>query len=205
MANHKKSSRSAPLPAQRPSRSRARLRDHLLRHVGQVITNDTLGKVAGKHRWVQCVRELRDEEGFDILEHHDHADLKPGECMLLSSEPKPAFALDVSEATRACALAKKDFVCQMCGAAAGDNDPYARGRKVRLHLSHFVEKSQGGSDDAGNLRAVCSVCHEGISACTLQQPELQTLQTQVRRASGAVQLELLRWLTTRFVASPSAR
>jgi 5-methylcytosine-specific restriction endonuclease McrA len=86
----------------------------------------------------------------------------------------------------------------MCGAVAGEPHPLDSARKTRLHIGHIVDKSVGGSDEPSNLRAVCSVCNEGARNLTLDRPSLQKLLIQVRRATGADQLEVLRWLLSKF-------
>ena len=86
----------------------------------------------------------------------------------------------------------------MCGAVAGEIHPNDNGRKTRLHIGHIIDKSMGGSDDPSNLRAICSVCNEGASNVTLNRPDLMKVLVQVRRASGKVQLELLKWLVKKF-------
>jgi hypothetical protein len=62
----------------------------------------------------------------------------------------------------------------------------------------IVDKSMGGKDEAGNLRAICSVCNEGARNLTLDRPSLQKLLIQVRRATGADQLQVLSWLLKKF-------
>lgn len=86
----------------------------------------------------------------------------------------------------------------MGGAVAGETHPYDVTRKTRLHLGHVLDKSIGGTDDASNLRALCSVCNEGASNATLTRPDLQKLLIQVRRASAADQVEVLKWLRAKF-------
>jgi hypothetical protein len=131
---------------------------------------DELRTVAGKSEWARRVRELRNEEGYQILTHNDRADLKPGEYLLENSKPQPAFERSISKELRAFILDRNGFTCQMCGAVAGDPHPYDATRKTRLHLGHIVDKSQGGKDDAANLRALCSVCNEGASNLTPESP-----------------------------------
>ena len=53
-------------------------------------------------------------------------------------------------------------------------------------------------DDAANLRAICSICNEGASNLTLERPSSLKLLSQVRRAKGGDQLELLKWLIKKF-------
>lgn len=100
--------------------------------------------------------------------------------------------------TRAYVLDRNGFTCQMGGAVAGETHPYDVTRKTRLHLGHVLDKSIGGTDDASNLRALCSVCNEGASNATLTRPDLQKLLIQVRRASAADQVEVLKWLRAKF-------
>ncbi len=45
---------------------KARLRQYLLDHVGEVVTNDRLAGVAGTHEWARRMRELELEEGWSI-------------------------------------------------------------------------------------------------------------------------------------------
>jgi len=184
---------------QRLKGARAKLRAHFLANLGRVMEGPELRAAAGGiSEWARRVRELRNEEGFQILTHHDRADLKPGEYLLEAAKPQPAFARTISKETRAFVLDRNGFTCQMCGAVAGEPHPYDATRKTRLHIGHVIDKSLGGSDEASNLKAVCSVCNEGAANITLQRPELNKLLVQVRRATAADQLELLRWLQTKF-------
>lgn len=179
--------------------SRAKLRAHFLANLKRVMNADELREVAGGiSEWARRVRELRTEEGYLILTHNDRAELKPGQYLLESAKPQPAFARGISKETRAFVLDRNGFTCQMCGAAAGEPHAFDPGRKTRLHLGHVIDKSMGGVDEPHNLRAICSVCNEGASNVTLQRPELNKLLVQVRRATALDQRELLLWLTKKF-------
>lgn len=182
-----------------PKGARAKLRLHFLANIGRVMGVEELRPVAGGiSEWARRVRELRTEEGFLILTHNDRADLKPGEYLLETAKPQPAFARGISKETRAFVLDRNGFTCQMCGAVAGEPHPYDLTRKTRLHIGHVIDKSLGGSDEANNLKAICSVCNEGAANITLQRPDLSKLLVQVRRATANDQKELLRWLKTKF-------
>jgi hypothetical protein len=188
-----------PKPKVASKGARAKLRAHFLSHIGEVMGADELRPVAGDiSEWARRVRELRTEEGYQILTHNDRADLKPGEYLLESAKPHPAFARGISKETRAYVLDRNGFTCQMCGAVAGEPHPYDPSRKTRLHIGHVIDKSAGGSDEATNLKAICSVCNEGAANITLQRPDLTKLLVQVRRATAADQRELLIWLQTKF-------
>ncbi|MFZ3110292.1 MAG: HNH endonuclease [Rectinemataceae bacterium] len=179
--------------------ARAKLRSHFLENLNRIMDSNELRKVAGGiSEWARRVRELRTEEGFQILTHNDRSDLKPGEYLLENPKPQPAFERAISKETRAYVLDRNGFTCQMCGAVAGEPHPYDPGRKTRLHLGHIIDKSMGGTDDPSNLRAICSVCNEGASNITLTRPDLQKLLTQVRRATSIDQLEVLKWLIRKF-------
>jgi hypothetical protein len=182
-----------------PKGARAKLRAYFLANIGRVLGSAELRPVAGDiSEWARRVRELRTEEGYLILTHNDRVDLKPGEYLLETAKPQPAFARGISKETRAFVLDRNGFTCQMCGAVAGEPHPYDPTRKTRLHIGHVIDKSMGGSDDASNLKAICSVCNEGAANITLQRPELNKLLVQVRRATTADQRELLKWLKTKF-------
>lgn len=179
--------------------ARAKLRAYFLGNIGRVMDSDELRGVAGGiSEWARRIRELRDEEGYLIQTHNDRADLKPGQYVLESGKPQPAFARGVSKETRAFVLDRNGFTCQMCGAVAGEEHPYDTARKTRLHIGHIIDKSLGGNDEPTNLKAICSMCNEGASNVTLQRPELAKLLVQVRRATAKDQLELLSWLKGKF-------
>lgn len=179
--------------------SRDKLRAYFLDNVGEILNSATLQDVSGGvSEWARRIRELRNEEGLDILTHNDRSDLKPGQYILVSKKPKPAFERGISKETRAFVLDRNGFTCQMCGAAAGEPHPYDLGRKTRLHIGHIIDKSMGGTDEANNLRAICSVCNEGASNLTLNRPDTIKLIAQVRRAPAKDQLDVMKWLITKF-------
>lgn len=187
------------MPRERRSGSRAKLRQYFLENTGRILEADELRAASGgASEWARRIRELRNEEGFQILTHNDRSDLKPGQYLLLDSTPLPAFERGVSKEIRAFVLDRNGFTCQMCGAPAGEPHPSDPARRTRLHIGHIVDKSMGGSDDPSNLRAVCSVCNEGARNLTLDRPSLIKLQAQVRRATGNDQIELLRWLIRKY-------
>ena len=73
--------------------ARAKLRAHFLANLGRVMDSNELRAVAGNiNEWARRVRELRTQEGYLILTHNDRSDLKPGEYLLETPKPQPAFA-----------------------------------------------------------------------------------------------------------------
>lgn len=184
----------------KPSKgARAKLRAHFLANIGRVMDSKELAEVSGGiSEWARRVRELRTEEGYQILTNNDRANLKPGEYLLESKKPLPAFSRAISKETRSLVLDRNGFTCQMCGAVAGEPHPYDEGRKTRLHLGHVIDKSMGGTDDLANLRAICSVCNEGAKNLTTDRPSARKLLIQVRRATGADQVAVLEWLQKKY-------
>ncbi len=178
--------------------SRTKLRDYFIENVGIVLDSDTLREIAGTSEWGRRVRELRNEEGMNIVTHNDRSTLKPGEYMLVDLKPVPSFERGISKETRAFVLDRNGFTCQMCGAAAGEPNPYDANRKTRLHIGHIIDKSMGGTDEPGNLRAICSVCNEGASNLTLNRPQAIKLLAQIRRAPSSDQLDVLEWIIKKF-------
>lgn len=179
--------------------ARGKLRAHFLVNIGRIMDSEELRAVAGNQtEWARRVRELRTEEGYLILTHNDRSDLKPGQYLMETPKPQPAFERAISKETRAIVLDRNGFTCQMCGAVAGEPHPYDTTRKTRLHIGHIIDKSKGGSDDPSNLRAICSICNEGAQNATLIRPDLKQLLVQIRRATSADQLEALKWLIAKF-------
>jgi hypothetical protein len=189
----------------KPKGSRARLRAYILANAGRVLDSDELREASGNaSEWGRRVRELRTEEGYQILTHNDRSDLKPGQYLLLDKKPIPAFARGISKETRAYVLDRNGFTCQMCGAAAGEPHPADPSRITRLHIGHIEDKSMGGPDDPNNLRAVCSICNEGARNLTLDRPSLMKLLIQIRRATGGDQLGVLKWLVSKYPTQAAA-
>ena len=180
--------------------AKAKLRKFLLANLGVPVTAIQLRDAAGDvSEWARRVRELREDEGWNIRTHHDDAELKPGEYVLVEA-PRSAsvkFSRKVSARVRAEVLDRNGFTCQMCGLTPGDVDP-STGRKVRLHLGHIKDKSLGGRDELSNLRALCSTCNQGAKNITTEKPTSIWLLSQVRRAGQDEQRAVLRWLRNKF-------
>ena len=179
--------------------SRQRILDFLLANVGRIIEGEEIREASGNvSEWARRVRELRDEEGYQILTHRDRRDLKPGQYLLETDKRLPQFARAISKETRAYVLERNGYTCQMCGLAAGDVDPFDATRSVRLTMGHIIDKSKGGPDTPNNLRAICTNCNEGLQNIAPPKPDRLHLLTQVRLATIDDQLYLLEWLERKF-------
>jgi len=181
--------------------SKEKVRQFLLANIGRVIESSELQAAAdGKVQYSRRLRELREQEGWLILSHHDSMDLKPGQYMLREQPPEKrpiSFARGISNRLRAEVLDRNGFTCQMCGLTPGELDP-ATNRKVRLHLGHIVDKSLGGKDEASNLRALCSTCNQGAKNITTEKASAIWLLSQIRRAGQEEQRTVFDWLKKKF-------
>lgn len=179
--------------------SRQRILEFFLSNLGKVVeSRDIQAASGGAVEWARRVRELRNEDGYQILSHKDRASLKPNQYMLETIDRVPAFSRDISKETRAWVLERNGYTCQMCGNAAGDPDPFGGNRTVRLTMGHIVDKSKGGDDTPGNLRAVCTTCNEGLQNTSLPKPDQVYLLAQIRRATIPDQVAVLNWLLQKF-------
>ena len=173
--------------------------EFFLSNVGKVLESKDIQKASGGAvEWARRVRELRNEDGYQILSHKDRANLKPNQYLMETIERVPAFARSISNETRAWVLERNGYTCQMCGVAAGDPDPLGGNRTIRLTMGHIVDKSKGGDDTPQNLRAVCTNCNQGLQNTALPKPDRIHLLAQIRRATIPDQEAVLDWLLQKF-------
>jgi hypothetical protein len=183
---------------ERKKAARDLMLEYLMQRVGQIVEGEDLRRAGNNiSEWARRIRELR-AMGYDIKTDKDNADLKPGQYMLASSKRMPAFSKGISRETRAFVLERNGYTCQMCGVAAGDPDPYDPNRTIRLTMGHIVDKSKGGDDTPGNLRAVCNNCNEGLQNIAPPKPNNLWLLGQIRRATRDDQRIILDWLKKKF-------
>jgi len=187
------------MPSKKHSGSKELILTYFLANVGTVLESREIQKASGgASEWARRVRELRNEEGYQILSHKDRRDLKPGQYILETTERVPAFRRGISKETRAQVLERNGYTCQMCGVAAGDADPLGGPRSVRLTIGHIKDKSKGGDDSPQNLRAICDCCNEGLQNTAPPKPDRIHMLSQVRRATIDDQEALLDWLLEKF-------
>ena len=112
--------------------------------MGVILTSIELFDISGgKTEWGRRVRELRNQEGMNIITHNDRSDLMPGQYLLVNTKPLPFFNRSISKELRALVLDRNGYTCQMCGIAAGEPHPANNGRKARLHIGHIKEQVYG--------------------------------------------------------------
>lgn len=173
--------------------------EFFLNNIGKVLESRDIQEASGGAvEWARRVRELRNEDGYQILSHKDRSSLKPNQYLLETDKRIPAFTRNISKETRAWVLERNGYTCQMCGVAAGDPDPFGGSRTVRLTMGHILDKSKGGDDSPQNLRAVCTNCNEGLQNTALPKPDRVHLLGQIRRATISDQQAVLEWLLQKF-------
>ena len=173
--------------------------EFFLKNIGTVLESRDIQEASGGAvEWARRVRELRNEEGYQILSHKDRSNLKPNQYLLETDKRVPAFSRNISKETRAWVLERNGYTCQMCGVAAGDPDPFGGSRTVRLTMGHIVDNSKGGDDSVQNLRSVCSNCNEGLQNTALPKPDRIHLLGQIRKATISDQEAVLEWLLQKF-------
>jgi hypothetical protein len=179
--------------------SKQRILEYFVANLGKVLESKEIQVASGgASEWARRVRELRNEDGYQILSHKDRAYLKPNQYVMETIDRIPAFARGISKETRAWVLERNGYTCQMCGVAAGDPDPMGGSRTVRLTMGHVIDKSKGGDDSPNNLRAVCTNCNEGLQNTALPKPDRIHLLAQIRRAPIQDQRAVLEWLMRKF-------
>ncbi len=62
-----------------------------LENKGRIIEGEEIRQVANVSEWARRVRELRDEDGYQILTHRDRSHLKPGQYLLETDKRRPVF------------------------------------------------------------------------------------------------------------------
>jgi len=187
------------MSSKKNSGSKELILNYFLSNISKVLESREIQLASGGAvEWARRVRELRNEEGYQILSHKDRVSLKPGQYLLETVVRVPAFKREISKETRAWVLERNGYTCQMCGVAAGDPDPLGGSRPVRLTMGHIKDKSKGGDDTPQNLRAICTNCNEGLQNTALPKPGKIHLLSQVRRATIDDQRVLLDWLLRKF-------
>ncbi len=181
--------------------ARDKLRGFFEANVGRIIDTHQLREVAGVSEYARRIRELRDQEGMQILTHKDRHDLKPGQYILTSMDRAPKLSSAISPQLRANILERNGYTCQQCGAGPGDRDPYNPKRKTRLHIDHILPLSQGGSDSPENLRVLCSSCNQVRSNIQAPSESALNMLARIRKAPKSVQKEVYAALKKTFEQS----
>lgn len=170
--------------------ARNRIRRFFEENLGKIVTTQQIEKIAGISDYQRRIRELRNEEGYQIKSYKDRLDLKPNQYILETLKRLPKVDRKISRKLRNEIFERNGFTCRLCGKAAGDPDETNPGRKVQLHIDHEVPLAQGGTNSRENLRVLCSLCNQEKSNLQLASETAINLLARIRKTSRQVQKEV---------------
>lgn len=179
--------------------AKKRLRAYFEANLGKIITTKELSEVAQIHDYQRRIRELRDEDGMQILSHNDRDTLKPNEYLLETLVQRPVIARGISGKLRRQILERNGYTCQICGAGAGEDSGCQPGTRCRLQIDHIIPISHGGTDNEHNLRAVCAAYNK--DKANLKVPTSRdaiSVMTLIRRQPRDVQEKVYAFLSRKF-------
>ncbi len=158
-------------------------------NTGKIVISRELAQIPGREGFpishnVRRVFELRDEQGYDIVNHKSNEklglDLKVDEWILLTKDPDPKKirSRGVNKRIMFDVFTRDNSQCQFCGRTKDDDDPFKSGHKIKLHVGHIIaHKRKEGSDfvkveKIKDMKAdkkltpkdfitMCNVCNEG--------------------------------------------
>lgn len=165
-------------------------------NLNEVVTSSDLAKIPGKkgnpisHN-IRRIFELRDEKGYDIVNHNDNdrtgLNLKVDEWVLLTNEPikENIRSRGVTKTIAYEVFSRDNHTCQICGRIPGDDDPFKSGHKIKLHVGHIkAHKSDHHGEHkkltTNDFITMCNVCNEGAKN---EEIKIVTLLDRVKSAS----------------------
>lgn len=184
------------------------------RNIGKPVKSEDLASIPGKNgkpisHNIRRIFELRDEKGFDIINHKDERGIEIGlkvdEWVLVSTEanPKNIRERGVNKRIMFEVFTRDNFQCQTCGRTPDDDDPFKEGRKIKLHVGHInPHKSSQVQDNTIKLTkndfiTMCNVCNEGLSN---KEFKPITLMDRVINSSEKEKLEIFNYLKNQSLA-----
>jgi hypothetical protein len=130
-------------------------------NIGLGVTNEELRYVAGdKTEWARRVRELRTEFGWPIVtKTTGRPDLGIGVYLLQADRQSPEHDRKIPDEVRREVLRRDGYKCRECGWSPDEWNP-SDPRHLELH--HVEHHAKGGQNVEGNLKTVCTVCHDKV-------------------------------------------
>lgn len=135
--------------------------EYLLLNIGEKVTGEELRYVANdKTEWARRVRELRTEEGWQIVtKTTGMPELPVGVYILASDVQAPPHDRKIPDPVRKDVLRRDGYKCQDCG---WHPDTWNRSDPRHLEAHHVVQHVDGGDNTADNLITLCNICHDKI-------------------------------------------
>jgi 5-methylcytosine-specific restriction endonuclease McrA len=132
------------------------LRNYLNNHVGEEIPLEVLNVLCeneGLHHWDRVVRNLEQQEGYDI-------ERKRGvwiKLKTLSRKPVKGKRGNIGKKLRFLVFERDNYTCQGCGRTVKEDG-------VKLSPDHIIPVDWGGETTLENLQSLCRECNEGKQA-----------------------------------------
>ena len=123
--------------------------------MGNVVTGEELKYLARNNStWARRVRELRTEDGWQILtKMQGRPDLQVGEYLMEDDRQAQPHDRNIPDSVRVAVLERDKFACVHCGWTRDQLSPDDPRKFLELH--HVEEHVDGGSNEADNLVALC--------------------------------------------------
>lgn len=150
-------------------------------NLNEIVTSEELAQITGtkgqpiSHN-IRRIFELRDEDGYKILNHKNNDALKVDQWKLTDLEPdiKKVRSRGVTKKIMTEVFMRDGNQCQFCGRTPDDTDLFSSDRKIKLHVGHIKpHKENIEIEDINNLSSddlttddfitMCNVCNEGLS------------------------------------------
>lgn len=150
-------------------------------NLNEIVTSEELAQITGtkgqpiSHN-IRRIFELRDEDGYKILNHKNNDALKVDQWKLTDLEPdiKKVRSRGVTKKIMTEVFMRDGNQCQFCGRTPDDTDLFSSDRKIKLHVGHIKPHKENieiedinnlSSDDltADDFITMCNVCNEGLS------------------------------------------
>lgn len=163
--------------------AKIKMKEYLLRHVGEDISRETLREVAGNIQdWQRSLRQLRQETGLDIVATQTG-------YILTSAEPvrTPQIRRTIDSRLKYAVLQRDNSTCQRCGANIHNTT------NVKLVIDHKIPVEMGGETTIDNLWTLCSDCNGGKQAFfqdknTERMKEIMQMESAAKRLKAYFEL-----------------
>ena len=193
------------------------------RNLNNIVTANELARITGKdgnpiNHNLRRVFELRDEKGYEIINHKDvdasGKHLRVDEWMLLKLKPSEGKirSRGVNKKIMYEVFERDSFQCQTCGRTPNDDDPFSVGKKIKLHVGHIIAHKRKGYDEYIQVETIndikteniltkddfitmCNVCNEGAKNNDLK---LLSVVDKVKKMAINEQKEIYEYLKTEF-------
>jgi len=188
-------------------------------NLGKIVTSAELARITGEkghpisHN-MRRIFELRDEQGYEIINWRDNEtsgfNLNVDEWVLLNKEPNPKNirTRGVNKNIMFEVFERDGYQCQICGRMKGDEDPFKKGHKIKLHVGHIVAHKRNGNKNTIEFERIeemnenkkltkedfitmCNVCNEGAKNKDIK---IITLQDRVEKVDKKTKEEIFEYL-----------